>query len=447
MIEFTVANYRSIAEPQTFSMSASKRSETTLSTNSSAIEHVVSAACMFGPNGSGKSNLIDAMRSAQMIVQKSFGGWGRKSKLPYQPHRLCPKLSMSPTSFGFVFLFKGEIYDYAFSLDADRIWSESLYARSAKPRARERLLFERHYKKDSAYQWEIGDSVSGQKEFLKRSTNENQLFLSVAANHNSEELSPPHEWIAYYLRIIGRVNEFIDSVTCNHLNDPEDADHVVRFLRSTGVAVNGISAQKFTFESPEEVVDHSGARGAPISFHDLHADDTGKITKYDVDFELATRDGSVVRLPIEGESTGTRMLFKLAGPWIETISMGYCLVVDELQNSLHPTALRAVVSVFMDSSINTNGAQIIFTSHDSSILSGQILERDQVWFCDKLENGSSVYYPLTNFAPRKGSLFQRNYLAGRYGAVPRTMQFERELFEEHQRAFDFSDTNDTPPQK
>ncbi len=418
-------------------MAASKRSDTTLETHSSAIEHVVSAACMFGPNGAGKSNLIQAMRFAQRMVHHSFGSWGRNDKLPHEPHKLSADLAAAPSSYGFVFLFKGELYDYSFSHDANRIHSESLYARSAKPRARERLLFERNYLGEAGYEWEIGDSVSGKKEFLKQSTGSKSLFLSVAAHHQSEELSPAFEWIVYFLRVIGRVPEFIDSVTCRHLDEPDEAMRVVHFLKTTGVTLSGISSEEMTFDSPEELVDHTGRRGAAVEVGDFQADKLGKITKYDVDFELATRDGSSVRLPIEYESTGTRMLFKLAGPWLETIEHGFCLVVDELQNSLHPAALRAVISVFMDREVNASDAQIIFTSHDSSILSGSLLSRDQIWFCDKKQNGSSVYYPLTNFAPRKESLFQRNYLAGKYGAVPRTMPFERSLFEADQQAFDF----------
>lgn len=92
--------------------------------------------------------------------------------------------------------------------------------------------------------------------------------------------------------------------------------------------------------------------------------------------------------------------------------------MDELDRSLHALLARHLVSVFQNPEMNVNGAQLIFTTHDTSLLDGDLLRRDQVWFAEKDENHASKLYPLTDFSPRKGEALERGYLSGRYGGVP-----------------------------
>lgn len=125
-----------------------------------------------------------------------------------------------------------------------------------------------------------------------------------------------------------------------------------------------------------------------------------------------------VDFSLDEESNGTQKLFALAGPLLDVLKNGRVLVVDELDTSLHPALMRHVLGLFHDPATNPLGAQLIFTTHDTSVLDRSLLRRDQVWFVEKDRAQQSRLYPLADFHPRKEESFGRGYLQGRYGAVP-----------------------------
>ena len=118
------------------------------------------------------------------------------------------------------------------------------------------------------------------------------------------------------------------------------------------------------------------------------------------------------------ESMGTRNLLFLTGPVLEILDKGMVLVVDELGSSLHPLLVRRLVELFQNSRFNKKGAQLIFTSHDTSLLDQDLFRRDQIWFVEKDRDQASKLYPLSDFSPRKNEALERGYLMGRYGALP-----------------------------
>jgi hypothetical protein len=120
----------------------------------------------------------------------------------------------------------------------------------------------------------------------------------------------------------------------------------------------------------------------------------------------------------QDESEGTQKLFALAGPIFEILKHGQVLIVDELDRSLHALLVRQLIEMFQNPDLNQKGAQLIFTTHDTSLLDGGLLRRDQIWFVEKDDAQASRLYPLSDFSPRKGEALERGYLAGRYGAVP-----------------------------
>ena len=108
----------------------------------------------------------------------------------------------------------------------------------------------------------------------------------------------------------------------------------------------------------------------------------------------------------------------LAGPWMDILSRGRVVCIDELETSMHPHMVRELLRLFFDPSVNTGGAQVIFTTHNPLLLDTTLLRRDQVWFTDKDAKGAAHLYPLTDYSPRKGESLIRGYLSGRYGALP-----------------------------
>ena len=130
------------------------------------------------------------------------------------------------------------------------------------------------------------------------------------------------------------------------------------------------------------------------------------------------RGPDAVPLPWEAESAGTHRLFELAGPWLDILENGYTVCIDELETSMHPLMVMALLRLLFCEATNPKGAQVIFTTHNPLLLDSTLLRRDQVWFADKDDHGEAHLYPLTDYAPRKGESLVRGYLAGRYGAVP-----------------------------
>jgi AAA15 family ATPase/GTPase len=126
----------------------------------------------------------------------------------------------------------------------------------------------------------------------------------------------------------------------------------------------------------------------------------------------------LVAIDFAEESAGTRRFYALAGPWLDVLGGGYTVCVDELENSLHPALVKALLQMFFDPKTNPKGAQLIFTTHNATLLHSNLLRRDQVWFTEKRRGGDSFLYPLTDYKPRSDESLEKGYLAGRYGGVP-----------------------------
>lgn len=147
----------------------------------------------------------------------------------------------------------------------------------------------------------------------------------------------------------------------------------------------------------------------------LRSDDT---EEHRLRFHHATEQGQAV-FDLMDESNGTRNLLFLAGPVLDILRKGLTLVIDELDTSLHTLLVRELVRLFHRPESNTGGAQLIFTTHDTSLLDApDLFRRDQVWFVEKDRDQASALVSLSEFSPRKNEALERGYLMGRYGGVP-----------------------------
>ena len=132
----------------------------------------------------------------------------------------------------------------------------------------------------------------------------------------------------------------------------------------------------------------------------------------------------------DDESSGTQKYFALAGPILETLTSGDALFVDELESKLHPNLVAEILRLFHSKETNPNNAQLIFNTHDTNLLSSRMLRRDQIWFVEKDRYGASSLYSLADFKTdqvRKGDNFEKNYMEGRYGAIPNLNDFQDTL--------------------
>ena len=128
--------------------------------------------------------------------------------------------------------------------------------------------------------------------------------------------------------------------------------------------------------------------------------------------------GKKVALDFDDESDGTQKLFAFIGPWIDSLENGNVLLIDELHDNFHPLMVKFLIEMFHNKDMNKSDAQLIFTTHETSVLNQDTFRRDQIWFCEK-QNRATKLYPLTDFSPRKGvEDLEKGYLSGRYGALP-----------------------------
>ncbi|SDY09989.1 AAA family ATPase [Nitrosomonas halophila] len=413
LIELSVANFRSFREMQTFTLAKGKGDEraasnTFIATAASNIALLRSAA-IYGPNASGKSNLLLALQTMRRVVLESAINLQRGDKLPVTPFRLNPETRQQPSEFEVTFLVDGVRYQYGFAATAERIHEEWLLA---YPKGRpQRWLGRAWNPDDQRYDWELGNNLTGEKQLWQKSTRDNALFLSTAVQLNSEQLQPVFDWFKNTLRLanVGGWGPEFSASLC----ESSDKAKIMDFLRAADLHIDDILVETRPFDPAALPADMPEPMREAIT--------GGMRDKKILDIKTVHKDdeGSPVTFDFGDESDGTQKLFAFAGPWIDSLANGYVLFIDELHDNLHPRLVEFLVQLFHNPEINPNNAQLVFTTHETSILNQAVFRRDQIWFCEKDKSQATVLYPLTDFSPRKGrENLEAAYLSGRYGALP-----------------------------
>ena len=413
LVEFSAANFRSLHERQTFSMTKAKGDEllesNTFTTQTATEFHLLRSAAIYGPNAGGKSNFLLALNTMKRIVLESATSQQRGDKLPVTPFRLNPATLNAPSEFEVTFIVDEVRYQYGFSATADRIHEEWLLA---YPKGRPQRWFGREWnEKKQHYKWELGSNLTGEKQLWQKSTRDNALFLSTAVQLNSEQLQPIYDWFKITLRL-ANVRGWDPRFSAS-LCEKKEKSQVLNFLRAADLDIEDILIEKEPFDVKALPGDMS-AQLKDVIAGDMKDKQVVKINTVHKDL-----DGSKVIFDFKDESDGTQKLFAFAGPWIDSLAHGYVLFIDELHDNLHPRLVQFLVQLFHSNESNPKNAQLVFTTHETSILNQEVFRRDQIWFCEKDKQQATVVYPLTDFSPRKGrENLELSYLSGRYGALP-----------------------------
>lgn len=413
LIEMSVTNFRSLRETQSFSLVKGKGDELTASNTfevSAANEfQLLRSAAIYGPNAGGKSNFLRALRTMKRVVLESAAGLQRGDLLPVTPFRLSSETRQAPSEFQVTFIVDGVRYQYGFSATSERIHEEWLLA---YPKGRAQRWFGREWDAEKkCHEWELGNNLVGEKQLWQKSTRENALFLSTAVQLNSEQLQPIFDWFKNTLRLtnVGGWSPSFSASLCEN----DEKSRVMDFLRAADIHIDDIQVETKTFDFNALPDDMPEALRAAI------AEDMKEKKKLDIKTVHKDGDGKAVIFDFKDESDGTRKLFSFAGPWIDALDNGYVLFIDELHDNLHPRLVQFLVQLFHSHQTNPKNAQLIFTTHETSILNQEVFRRDQIWFCEKDKGQATVLYPLTDFSPRKGrENLELAYLSGRYGALP-----------------------------
>lgn len=404
LLEFRVRNFRSIREEAVFSMAAAPQDSTqehhlTL-TGLEKIRRVVNSAAIFGANASGKTSLIKAFAHMRGMVLNSHQ-LNPDSGNGLTPFKLREEHQKFTTSFEITFIIDGIRHQYGFEANSEIILSEYLLVyEKSKPQ----VWFNRILEDSSgSYKYSYSDYFLGPKKVWESTTRKEVLYLTNAIQLNNEQLKPLYQAIADMV-IYEQGPKVGFEVSASLLDKRAMKERITYFLKNADVGISNIKTE--------------GRSGKSISVNI----ESGTIESKDTDFMIPLFShlvgGKSYEFDYSDESSGTQTLFSLMGPIFDILDKGKLLIIDELDNSLHPLMIRSVIGFFHSKEYNKNGAQLIFTTHDATLLDSKTLRRDQVWLMEKDYNHASQIFPLSDFSPRKGEAIEKNYLGGRYGGIP-----------------------------
>ncbi len=416
IIEFSVENFLSIRDKVTLSLVKSTGSEleetNTVGHNAPSTPNLLASAAIYGANGAGKTNIVKAIQWMRKLVCGSASDSRASDPIPIVPFQLDDKSRSLPTEFEVVFLVDDVRYQYGFSVTTERVFEEWLFA---YPKGRPRRLIERSYSEEQGGDtWGTMDKLEGQKQVWQEATRNNALFLSTAVQLNCAQLRPIYDWFYNHLHIVG-LQGWTGMFSAKQCEDEHFRKRIERLLRVADTGIEGIEIEQGETIPWDAVISAASLNRSWEGYlKTIHHTDTGRPVKFE----------------FKDESDGTQKLFTMAGPWLKVLETGDVLVVDELNDNLHSHMVGFLVQLFHNKRVNNKGAQLIFTTHDTSLLNQEVFRRDQIWLCEKDETKSSTFYSLTDFSPRKGvENIERGYLAGRYGALPYIQDLAEALVE------------------
>ncbi|MBS9384264.1 MAG: ATP-binding protein [Dolichospermum sp. BR01] len=428
LVEFSVENYRSIQEKQTLSMVAAE-DETMLDSNTFPVPNnddlrLVTSAAIYGPNASGKSNLFKAIQVLKNLVIKSASRMQIGDKLPVEPFKLNSETAKKPSSFEVIFILDDIRYEYGVSLNRERVFEEWLIAYRNEVQenwfSREYLPDNPKFQPNEGYKWSFGKGLKGEKKRIQRFVRSNSLFISHAAQNNHPQLTEVFDFFEYEINMISltevQLREFDFTIKmCEE--DNNFREQIVNLLSEADI---GISDIRFESEPMDDniklVVQNLFSKefeGRKNANNLLEIDNVKKV----ITIHKMNDSNSKIELEMSDESAGTKRLFNIAGYLLFVLECGEVLIIDELDRSLHPVLSKALIKMFNNPEINKNNAQLIFTTHDTTLLDDETFRPDQIWFTEK-DNSMTKLYSLFDFRPRENESLQKSYLLGRYGAIP-----------------------------
>lgn len=386
LLSFSVSNHKSIRDEQTLHLQPVYDKS----------RPALPVAAIFGANAAGKSNLLDALSFMTDAVHNSFG-W--RDGVPRSPFLLDGESPGRESAFTVELLLDGVRWVYGFTVDYASVRKEWLHT---YPQQRRRTVFER------AGQSVDAGATGGLRPAMVRNVGallpHTALFLSMMTGHPA--VAPVQRWFDQVNSISAPVASVDEDSLIERLQDDPDRGRLVRLLVAADVGIADIEVEYLlprdvTPDRPPGVLRRSGPVEVRLLF--LHGSDRAPMSLAD-------------------ESHGTRVWLSYLGPVLDALESGGLLVVDEIDTSLHPNLTVQLIRLFQDAENNPRGAQLVFTTHDATLLgkhfNDRILARDEVWFAEKTIDQKTTLYSLAEFKVREAENVQRRYLTGTYGAIP-----------------------------
>lgn len=404
LLQFNFKNYKSFRDDTTLDLTATKISEYEKHIVKVGGEQVLPIAAIFGANASGKSNVIEAFRYMYEYVLFSFnyGGDGKGGFVKPTPFIFDTNSKDAESQFEVYFIddkdLRQRTYNYGFTIDSIGVLEEWLNIKSKTAKDSTRIF----YRNRNNNELDLSGFSNKIKENILISLEKETLLVSLGSKLKIEKLKLIRDWFKNNaFADFGRPGEnfFLSSVVPKNLGTDENVRrNVLKYLQ--------------VFDS--SIVD--------LNVEVTLDDDVEKV-KIDAIHKMADGKG-YASIPFQNESAGTLKMFALY-PWLNDIlQSGGVLFIDELNSKLHPLLVRVFIQTFLNQDLNPNNAQLILTTHDSWLLNANIFRRDEIWLTEKQDNGVSQLYSLADFIDedgdkiRKDENYEKNYLLGKYGAIP-----------------------------
>lgn len=400
LLQFTVGNYRSFHQARTFSMVPSSIQDNPKEcVVAEGHYRYLTAAAVYGANSSGKSNLVMALATMKRMVLNSVK-LNDHDFLFYDPFLLAEDSGNQPTHFEIVYLDADETrVRYGFDYTLRQIEREWLFI--SKKNKKELPYFVRDEEGIGVDEMLFAEGIG-----LEERTNDNRLFLSLVAQLGGTISKNVLDFFNSGYNVISGLNSqgYEGLTERQFLNKEAESVDALQFFKDLQLGFIDIETDKHEIEKGRKAID-------VFTVHNIYNKD-GEITgKQRFRFDYC-------------ESQGTQKLFELAGPLFEALRHGRLLVMDELDAKMHPLISQHIIKLFSSEKTNQHHAQLLFTTHDTNLLSSHLLRRDQIWFTEKDKAESTDLYSLMHIVlpdgtkPRGDGNLERNYIKGRYGAVP-----------------------------
>ncbi len=421
IIQFKVANYRSIGAEQTLSFVAEKARRHPDNLISCKGYKLLKSVALFGANASGKSNFVKAIEVMQQFIKESATRMNDGDLIEAaEPFRLDPVLRHQPSRFEITFVMDGVVYVYGFAATRKRVESEWLTA-SHEGMVSALFQFKRTFREALGKdEWQFSGFQGADEDQIQARTLENMLALSVGAREKVEVLRPVYRYLRENIWTFDMSDPMnvVGMQTAQLCQDTEDMQHAfVSLLADADTGIEGIRIETVVTAIPDAIP------GMPKGMQDFFkaAKDLASShpTPQVITVRRDSRGNSVEFNFQEDESQGTQRFFAVAGPLLDALNKGAFVVIDELDASMHPLLTRRLLEIFQSPEANKNGAQLLFTTHDPSLLDQDLFRRDQIWLAEKCD-GASTFFSLADIQPpiRNTESFLRHYLTGRYGGTP-----------------------------
>lgn len=414
LIQFRFKNFKSFRDDTILDLSATKITEHSDRVISAGYDKLLPTAAIFGANASGKSNVIEAFRYMMTYVIESFSYGGdpndrktKNKKLKYTPFLFDSASKDAESSFEVYFMGTEErgykSYNYGFTLNQDGVIEEWLNSKAKTAREYKQVFYR------NGNELDLSGLPTKSQELIRISLNKEALIVSLGAKLKVTKLKSIRDWF-YNTNFTNfgnpYENVFLSSLIPDGFAENKSVqDKVVAYFSSFDSSIIGFHTEVLKGEDE----DHRHAK---------------------IDAIHCMVNGGTASIPLEEESDGTLKMFALYPALQDTLENGGVLFVDELNARLHPLLVRSFLITFLNPEINSKHAQLVFTTYDSWQLSNNLLRRDEIWFTEKDDSGVSALYSLADFVDedgikiRKDESYEKNYLLGKYGAIPTLKYFD-----------------------